>query len=722
MDLLVVALALVALIGGVISLFAGRRFYPLWLGLAAYFFTSRILGLALFRLPEPLHDWIALLIGLSVFALVLLLRARIIRFVPTVGGFIVGTLLSEHLLALIHPESGKFLFTVSLLGGGLLGLYLFRKIVDFDDAIIILSALWGAAFFSGIVADILDVFLITAVGAADVPLAGFLQETQLLHSLLWLVLAGIGIFVQHKLVGYKPLPAPLTAKPDSTATTPPLRRFPQRTIAGVLGGLLLVFLLVSVAGANGRLSRSIRSSLTDLEHALGLAAEAPGDAPWQWATTLLRPELELDAGDRILVLVPHPDDDILSTAGTIQHALDRGLPLRVVFFTNGDYNETSFALYRKEITLDPVQALRLGETRREEALAALALLGVAPGQVVFLGYPDGGGLEIFERHWGEQPPYRGLLSGQSAVPYTFAQTPGAPYTGESITSDLQQLLREFRPTKIFTSHPGDVHPDHQSLPLYLQAALWDLEREVEAEVYHFITHYGRWPLPRGYQPEHPLEPPAQYDLGNRWRTVPLSDEQRQMKLAALQAHETQWGFGQAYMESLVRANEIFDVLAEVSLDDGQVVEVLPAETGVRGEALYLHPEQHRDAFVETEIRTVSRSGDELIFSIHFQEPLDAVVSAKVWAVAQRSDTSFAEMPKLFMDLSADGYELFDHGQALPSDAITVVSTPLRSEVRIPLALLDKPERAMVSAQTHLDDVPLDNIPWIFLNLSPEDAQ
>lgn len=53
--------------------------------------------------------------------------------------------------------------------------------------------------------------------------------------------------------------------------------------------------------------------------------------------------------------------------------------------TVGDYNETSFALYRKEITLDPTEALRLGETRREEATAAQGLLGVTPKQIVFFG-------------------------------------------------------------------------------------------------------------------------------------------------------------------------------------------------------------------------------------------------------------------------------------------------------------------------------------------------
>jgi hypothetical protein len=77
------------------------------------------------------------------------------------------------------------------------------------------------------------------------------------------------------------------------------------------------------------------------------------------------------------------------------------------------------------------------------------------------------------------------------------------------------------------------------------------------------------------------------------------------------------------------------------------------------------------------------------------------------------------MPKLFMDLSAAGYQVYDRGQELPPESVKVSGTPTRSEVRVPLALLGDPERVMVSAQTSIDDVPLDNIPWVFLVINKE---
>ena len=720
-SIILLILVIAAIAGGLIALFAGRRFYALWMGLAVFFFTSRILDLALFRTSEAVRSLGGLAIALLLVAIVILQRDRVVRLIPPVGGFIVSATIAERLLGILFPEAGKFLFFAFLIAGGLLGFFLFIKLLDFDDAIIVLSAVWGSSFLTSAVFDLLDIFLISAAGALKGTFSGYLDTTQLLQTLVWLGLAVIGIVVQRR-VGYKPIPViEKKIKTESAREPDPATRASRRRwiIGGLVGGLLVIFLLAVIGAGNNTLAKSIRSSLTNLERSLGLEAEAPGDAPWEWASTLLRPQIELAPDDRILVLVPHPDDDILSNAGLIQQALEKDIPVKVVLFTVGDYNETSYALFRKEINLGVTEALRLGETRHEEALAAQKILGVEPEQIAFLGYPDGGTLEIFEKHWGDTQPYRALLSGESGVFYTFAQSLGAPFKGESILADLEQVVRDFKPTRIFTSHPGDVHPDHQSLPLYLQVALWDLEDEIQPEVNYFITHYGRWPQPRGYQPEHPLDPPAQYDISNRWRILPLTPEQREKKLQALQAHKTQWGSGKPYLESVVRANELWDVIDEIPIAPGEEVQILPAQAAFSGEALQLLPESDQKKFTESEVRSVKLDGDELVFSIESQQPLSGDVHARVWTIGYRSDQPFGEMPKIYMDLAASGYRVYDQGFLLPDNSVTVSGTPTRSEVRIPLALLGDPERVLVSAQTSIGDVPLDNIPWVFLTLNKE---
>jgi len=183
------------------------------------------------------------------------------------------------------------------------------------------------------------------------------------------------------------------------------------------------------------------------------------------ASPAVRPSgaFQLSEGDRILVLAPHPDDEVLGAGGVLREAVRRGLPVRVVFLTNGDSNEWSFLAYHKRPVIFPRAVLAMGTMRQGEALAATAALGIPARDVSFLGYPDYGTLTIWRAHWSARPPGRGRLTRATAVPYPAAYRPGAPFKGEEILADLEAILREFRPTRIFVSHPADHHPDHAAL-------------------------------------------------------------------------------------------------------------------------------------------------------------------------------------------------------------------------------------------------------------------
>jgi len=99
-------------------------------------------------------------------------------------------------------------------------------------------------------------------------------------------------------------------------------------------------------------------------------------------------DLALSSGDRLLILVPHPDDEVLGCGGVIQKAVSLKLPVRIVFFTYGDANKKSFTVYRKRFVINPKAVLAMGEVRRNEAIAAGKTLGVPQDQLIFLGYPD----------------------------------------------------------------------------------------------------------------------------------------------------------------------------------------------------------------------------------------------------------------------------------------------------------------------------------------------
>ena len=240
---------------------------------------------------------------------------------------------------------------------------------------------------------------------------------------------------------------------------------------------------------------------------------------------LVGPAVSLTEKDRLLILAPHPDDETICCAGIIQQAVAMNLPVRVAFLTYGDDKQWSFIVYHKRPVLIPAAVQEMGLVRHDEALAAARVLGLSPDQLVFLGYPDFGTLQIWNEHWTDRPPFRSMLTRVTAVPYPNALRPGAPYKGEDVIQDLKTVLKEFRPTKVFVSHPADYMPDHRALYLFARVALWDLAPEMHPQLYPYLVHFKRWPRPRGFHPSMILTPPSALGPPIAWQTSTLSGEQ-----------------------------------------------------------------------------------------------------------------------------------------------------------------------------------------------------
>lgn len=94
---------------------------------------------------------------------------------------------------------------------------------------------------------------------------------------------------------------------------------------------------------------------------------------------------ELPQNQKILILSPHPDDDVISMGATLKKLMGRGNEVHVVYAVTG-YNavRTSIPAYHKEYKkldrTDPVAASLEAKTRvrEREAEAATAVLGVSP--------------------------------------------------------------------------------------------------------------------------------------------------------------------------------------------------------------------------------------------------------------------------------------------------------------------------------------------------------
>lgn len=110
-------------------------------------------------------------------------------------------------------------------------------------------------------------------------------------------------------------------------------------------------------------------------------------------------------GERLLVLAPHPDDEVIGCGGLVAQHLREGRRVRIVVATDGGGAGDA--------------PLREQESRR-----AVATLGDA--ELHFLGFPD-----------------RGL--------------------DQSATGAVAQHLRDFRPDLVLVPSPIEIHPDHLAL-------------------------------------------------------------------------------------------------------------------------------------------------------------------------------------------------------------------------------------------------------------------
>jgi LmbE family N-acetylglucosaminyl deacetylase len=422
--------------------------------------------------------------------------------------------------------------------------------------------------------------------------------------------------------------------------------------------------------------------------------------------------LVLSGQDRILVLSPHPDDDVLGCAGVIQSAVERHLPLRVVYLTNGDNYEWAFWVYRKHPVLKPEEMRKMGLLRMQEAAHGESLLGISPDQLTFLGYPDWGTEKIFTSYWDGHRAFRSMLTKVSAVPYAAAYRRDAPYNGRSVLADLETIMADFKPTKVFVSHPVDGHRDHRAFFLFAQIALWDLADKIHPEVYPFLIHHPRWPHPRGLHPERDLEPPEAWNR-LQWFVHPLTATQETAKAAALREHRTQMALDKNYLNSFVAPREWFGRLSVIQV--GAASLPAPAVSSGTSEAMEQTVEASTDTAPAT-LQYVYRENDQLVLKMTLASGAHLHHPVEIYAMGYRHDRPFADMPKLRIQIHHQRVVVSDQDRPVADSGIQAVRDGRNLQVRVPLRALGDPEKIIGTAWSNSAQPPFDRRAWQVLEL------
>ncbi len=146
---------------------------------------------------------------------------------------------------------------------------------------------------------------------------------------------------------------------------------------------------------------------------------------------------------RVLILAPHPDDDVIGCGGTLKKHAAQGDPVHVVVAFDGRRGDPSERF-------DPAEYV---ERRRREARAAAAHLGL-------------GDYEFWDNPEGHEPAPSQLLEGARAV---------------------AACIERFRPDLVYAPWVGEQHIDHHSLGRAVRLAVSLTGTRAEAWGYEVWT-------------------------------------------------------------------------------------------------------------------------------------------------------------------------------------------------------------------------------------------
>ncbi len=409
--------------------------------------------------------------------------------------------------------------------------------------------------------------------------------------------------------------------------------------------------------------------------------------------------------DRILVIAPHPDDEALGLGGAIQSAKAANAKIKVLYLTNGESNEISALFYQKRPLLLRSDFLKSGLTRKNEALEAMTFLGLAPEDLVFFGYPDGGALSIWTKHWGHAKPFHSFFTRINKVPYRDEFAYGHYYKGDDIIHDFEKILLAFTPTHIFVTAPFDLNPDHQAAYLYLKVALLDVIEQLEPapQVRLYLVHAHQWPNPKKYLPEKPLPVPSHIDWQDqiRWMVHALSKEQVEKKKELILKYKSQIAYKKNFLLSFARANELFC--------DYPPERLLPEPAGEDP-----HPVFERTA--KTGDVVYRLIGKELWLEVPLTNALDEMGVLSTYVFSYRNGFLFSEMPKLTFKLFGNKMFVYDGFRSIYDPSIIYKLDKDRLWIRIPLSYLKDPDFLFVSTRNAKEELSLDFGSWKIIAL------
>jgi len=280
----------------------------------------------------------------------------------------------------------------------------------------------------------------------------------------------------------------------------------------------------------------------------------------------LMPDIEVPGKDQTVVIFsPHNDDETIGAGGFIDRSIKNGAKVIVVFITNGDGHVFSTMEDFRKVYPSAQNYIDSGYQRQGESEAALSILGVDSKDIIFLGYPDHGIKQLYDKNW--KVAYESPYTKKSASPYPNSYTKNVSYTGENLESDILKILEKHKPSVVVSSYQFDQHTDHVATYNFVKKTIHDWPDSTVKNKYYYLVHYRQFPYPSGLRKDRFIAPPAKLvNIDVEWEKLSLTIEELQLKEQALLQYKSQLDVPtlKKLVDSFIRQNELFAVENETT--------------------------------------------------------------------------------------------------------------------------------------------------------------
>lgn len=213
---------------------------------------------------------------------------------------------------------------------------------------------------------------------------------------------------------------------------------------------------------------------------------------------------ELKTNQKILIISPHPDDEIINTGGLIQKALENNNNVKIILVTDGNKH-------------------KLGKLRINQFKKATSFLGINEENLVFLNLKDG---------------------GLQNIPYT------------NLKNLLLNNISNFNPDLIIYPSFYDKHPDHKIIGKIIEESYKGDDKIIKLS---YLTHYEGFPQPRELKTKEFLLPPYSLAFVCQWKVLDLQEDEITKKEEALKIYNISLSIPieKNFLFSFIRKNELF---------------------------------------------------------------------------------------------------------------------------------------------------------------------